>query len=140
MESLIKIINFIINTTHNFENSNLQTAINETNEGDILNLSKDANISYAVTVSDIKVTLDLNGFNLKNTKTITNKTELGITNSNTEKQSMLYSSISVTLLNNTDSRILDIKNAEIGGYATKINASGYTTKITIKQLILNLLL
>jgi hypothetical protein len=58
MESVIKIINFIINTTHT-EYSNLQTAINETNEGKILNLTKDANISHAVTVNDTNVKIYL---------------------------------------------------------------------------------
>ena len=119
---LVESQNFVINTTTNTEYSNLQTAFNEANDNDTIKLIKNGNISYPITLNNVNLTLDLNGYELKTTKTITNNSEMTITNTNISSASKLYSNVSITLLSNTSNNTLNISNVEIQGYNTINNA------------------
>lgn len=116
--------NFVINTTQNKEYDNLQTALDETHDGDILSLTDNYAISYNIDyTSNNKVILDLNGHNLSITKPITNSGNLTITNTNETQTSKLYSTVNMNLI--TNNGILKIENINMEFVNTAIvNNSG----------------
>ena len=134
---------FIIDSSNPSEpRSNLQTAIDLADDGATLEFNADANLSYAVTIPTGKtITIDLHGHNLNMTKSITNNGTLVITNLDTNNDSKLSNSLSVTALINKDN--LTISNIELENYNAVDNDENgvltitYATNISRNQAIIN---
>ena len=109
---LVQTQEFIINNTTTTRYTNLQTAVDEANNGDILSLLSDASISNNVTIND-NIIIDLNGHNLKTTKSIINNANIEIKNSDTNNNSKLFNSVTGKLITNNGE--LTINNIEISG-------------------------
>ena len=112
---------------------NVQTAIDESTNGDTLTFIDDTLIHYPLTVSnDDNITLDLAGHNVKMTKTITNLGTLNINDT--------LNSGSINLLNSVklfvNSGILKISNINITNDVTTspiINSSG-SSKLNLENI------
>ncbi len=111
--------NFVTNTTQNKDYANLQTALDETHDGDILRLNENYAISYNIDYdSNNKVIFDLNGYNLSITKPITNSGHLTIKNTNESQISKLYSTVNMNLLTNNGT--LKLENISIEAANTTV--------------------
>ena len=72
----------ILNVEQDVTYSNLQTALDEVEDGETLQLLDDISITYDLeTQENINFTLDMNGYNLDTTKQITNNSNMKIINS-----------------------------------------------------------
>ena len=97
---LIKLKESIKNETQNKTYKNLQTAIDEVDENDVLKLIDNTNVSYNVEVPEsVKVILDLNGYELSANKTITNYGRITLTNSNTNSTSKISNHVDTMFVN-----------------------------------------
>lgn len=111
--------NFVTNTTQNKDYANLQTALDETHDGDILRLNENYAISYNLDYeSNNKVIFDLNGHNLSITKPINNSGNLTITNTSENQTSKLYSTVNMSLITNNGT--LKLENISIESVSTTI--------------------
>ena len=129
---LVQTQNFVKNNRTNAEYTNLQTAIDEANNGDVLVLLSDASISNNITINE-NLTLDLYGYNLKTTKNITNNANVTITNSKQNSSSKLFNAVTgILIINNSD---LTINNIEVSGNNTIDNAAIAT--LTINDSTIN---
>ena len=112
---------------------NLQEAINYASDGDELELTGDASLSYELVVEK-NITLDLNGYNLSTTKPITNKKTLNITNSSTQKKSTITNLLSSQFITNTTNSALTFNNVIIKGNSLISNSSSATLGINNSEL------
>ena len=131
---LVKAHDIVKNTTTDTKYKNIQVAINEANTGETLELISDANISYTLTISsDDNITLDLNGYNLQTTKSITNNGIFNITNSNGNSQSKLFTTLTMSLIINNNN--LNISNVTVSGTKTIDNSTNGVYVINNSNII-----
>lgn len=128
--------NFVTNITQNKEYDNLQVALDETHDGDILSLTENYAISYNIDYSsNNKVILDLNGHDLSITKPITNSGNLTITNTNEEQTSKLSSTINMNLITNNGTLKLEKISIESASISVLNNSELDVLNTNIKSPI-----
>ena len=94
---------------------NIQTAIDEANNGDTITMIDNATIYYPLIISsDENITLDLAGYNLSTTKTITNNGTFTITDS--VSNGVLTELAAVKMI--TNNSVLNINNVAFNNNAT----------------------
>ena len=98
---LVELKQTILNKTQNKEYKNLQTAISEAHNQDIIQLKEDTNVSYEVEIyDDVNITLDLNGHTLAGYSAINNYGTVRIINGDDENQALLRNNSVLPLINN----------------------------------------
>lgn len=131
---LVKAHDIVKNTTTDTKYKNIQVAIDNANTGDTLELISDANISYPLTInSDDNITLDLKGYDLQTTKTITNNGIFNITNSNGNSDSKLFTTLTMSLIINNNN--LNISNVTVSGTKTIDNSTNGVYVINNSNII-----
>ena len=144
---LIEQRELIVNQTTNKKYLNLQTAIDEANNNEVLQYTSNDYMSYNVDIPQGKqVIIDMNGYNIITSKQITNNGTLTITNLNEEYASKITNNTNTTqIINNStltfnnvkldvytgienrNSATLTVNNADITARNTGINNSGRLT-------------
>ena len=115
----------IVNQTTDEKYTNLQDAIDDSSNNDVLQYIGNDYISYDVEIPVGKhITIDLNGFNLIESKQIVNNGSVTITNSSNEYTSKITNNTSTTqIVNNGTLVVEDIKLESYNGIQNSSNAT-----------------
>ena len=144
---LIERRELVVNQTTNEQYLNLQDAIDDAGENDILKYVANDYISYELEIPQGKhVIIDLNGYNIVESRPITNNGQITITNSSEEYTSKISNNSSVTQITNngkltlsnikletysgvenTQNATLTLDNVEISASSTGISNAGKMT-------------
>ena len=134
--------NVITNRTKaNAKYNNIQDAIDAADDGDELvietddGIKKEISIYYPLTINK-NITLDLNGYTLFTSKTITNSSNTTITNNDTNNVSKIYTIFANNLITNSSSKTLNISNIQLqnsgaGNYQLVNNGIVFVDNVTI---------
>ena len=130
---LIKVGEFVKNIEKDKTYANLQDAFDEVEDNQTLQLTRNGNVTSDVTIPNkTGITLDLNGYNMSITKSITNNSTLTITNSDSSKTSTITGTNTNTLFTNTN--ILTVENIELNSSDAFVNNSGATLNINTAKV------
>ena len=126
-----------ININKNKQYGNLQTAFNEANSGDTIELLTSVPLYYDLTIANNKnIILDLKGNTISANKTITNNGKLTITNTSNKESSIKTSGAIVLISNKNDLTINNIKliNNNADNYVIVNDSKLVATNINVDSI------
>ena len=107
----------VINVNKNITYNNIQNAVDEADENDVIKLIDNVQLFYDIDVpTSSNITLDLDGFHIRTTKTIINNGTLNIVNNNTSEESYISTGVDISILHNYGN--LNIENLSINNIST----------------------
>ena len=143
IKSYLKIQSDIVkNVDKDITYNNIQTAIDESDNGDVLRLIDNVQLFYDVTIpSESSVVLDFDGYSIRTTKSMINNGTLNIMNDNDSNNSSFSTGVGINIIKNYG--ILNINNISMGNSSSETDRiiltydSGVTTLDDVDILSVN---